>query len=109
MQNFLDTSVKRICKLAGVEADDAITSIREPSITFFVSGNSSRGEVMFSIHFYDELGRMNCEIRNIRAYRCLAANVNSIEFFEFSQIVPEALFTISHAVAKLSRPSQGSG
>ena len=109
MQNFLDTGVVGICKFSGVEADNAIPGLSQPRITFSVSSHSRLSEVMLSINFQDKLGGVDGEIRHVRAYGCLAANVNSIVFFEFSQIAPEPFFTISHAVAKLSRPSQGSG
>ncbi len=109
MQNFLDTGVKGLCKFSGVEAEDAITGFSQPRITFSVSSYSRLSEVMLSINLYDKLGGVDGEIRYIRAYRRLAANVNSIELFEFSQIAPEPLFTLSHAAAKLSRPRQGSG
>lgn len=109
MQNFLDTSAKRICKLSGVKANDAITGICQPRITLFVSGNSSRGEVMLSIDFYDKLGRVDREIRNVRANRRLATDVNSVELFELSQIAPKPFLALSRAVTKSSRLGQGSG
>ena len=107
MQNFLDAGIKGIRKFPGVEAYDAITGLSQPGITVSVSSDPLRGEVVFSINFYDQLGGVDGEIRYIWAYLCLPANVNSIEFSEFSEIAPEPFFPIGHTMAKLSRPCEG--
>ncbi len=104
MQNFLDAGIKGIRKFPGVEAYDAITGLSQPGVSFSVSSYSLWAEVVFSINFYDQLGGVDSEIRYIWAYWCLPANVNSIEFFEFSEIAPESFFPFGHTMAKLARP-----
>ncbi len=65
--------------------------------------------MMLSINFYDKFCRLDGEVCNIGAYRCLAANVNSIEFFELSQLAPKPLFAFGYGVAKLPGSRQSFG
>lgn len=89
-------------KFARIETDNSIPLRSEPLVAFGVTQDSIWLEMMFTVDFNDKLRLVDCEVRDVAAYRHLPTHMNTVESTKLAKLRPKLALAIRHTAPQAS-------